>query len=106
LVAEIEGETVGYVIGNMVDGSEGHILAVAVAPEHRRRGVGTALLNAAIAVLKDKGAKRIRLESKLNNTHARKFYSSLGFKEVRVAKGYYRMRGSTEDAMIMLKDMP
>jgi len=105
-VAEIEGETVGYVIGNMVDGSEGHILAVAVAPEHRRRGVGTALLNAMIAALKDNGAKRVRLELKLSNINARRFYSSLGFKEHRVIEGYYKMRGYTEDAMIMFKDIP
>lgn len=105
LVAEIENKVVGYVIGNLIDESEGHILAIATAPKYRRRGVGTALLHAVVAALKDKGAKKVRLELKLNNTDARKFYSGLGFKELQIARNYYEMRGYTEDALIMAKEV-
>lgn len=104
LVAEIDGKTIGYVLGNIED-LEGHILAIAVDPNHKRLGVGTKLMKSVINRLKGKGAKRVRLELKLYNKDARNFYLSLGFKESHIVKGYYRMRGYTEDALIMIKNI-
>jgi len=105
LVAEIDGEIIGYVIGNMETDLEGHILAIAVDPNHKGQGGGTELMRAIINILKDKGAARVRVELKLHNTDAKQFYSSLGFKESHIAKGYYRMRGYAEDALIMIKNL-
>ena len=105
LVAETDGKIIGYVIGNMQNDLEGHILAIAVDPNHKRQGVGTQLMRAIINRLKDNGAARVRVELKLYNTNAKKFYSNLGFKESHIAKGYYRMRGYTEDALIMIKNL-
>jgi ribosomal-protein-alanine N-acetyltransferase len=105
LIAEINGKVIGYVVGNMRNDFEGHILAIAVDPDYKKRGVGTKLMEAIINVLKDKGAARVRVELKLYNTDAKKFYSSLGFKESHIAKGYYRMRGYNEDALIMIKNL-
>ncbi|GAA3090766.1 GNAT family N-acetyltransferase [Streptosporangium carneum] len=46
LIAEIDGRTVGTVIAGW-DGWRAHLYRLAVAPTHRRQGVGTALLRAA-----------------------------------------------------------
>jgi len=105
LVAELHGKNVGYVIGNMQNGSEGHILAIAVDPKHRKQGIGTALIKAICKVLKKQGANKVRVELKLYNTDAKQFYSNLGFEESNIIKGYYRMRGYTEDALIMTKNL-
>jgi len=107
LVAEADGKVVGYVISNLRKtrevNEEGHILSIAVDPSYRRRKIGNTLINQIINVFKNKGVKRLSLEVKANNIAAQKFYLSLGFEEVQVLKRYYRMRGYTEDAVLMVK---
>jgi len=105
LVAEMHGKIVGYIIGNMQNGSEGHILAIAVDPKHRKQGIGTALIKNIYKVLKKQGANKVRVELKLYNTGAKEFYSNMGFEESSIIKGYYRMRGYSEDALIMTKNL-
>ena len=105
LVAEIHGKIVGYVIGNMQNESEGHILAIAVDPRHRKQGIGTALIKAIGEMLKKHGANKVRVELKLYNTSAKEFYINSGFEESSIIKGYYRMRGYTEDALIMTRTL-
>ena len=58
LVAEVAGEVVGTVIAAW-DGWRGNIYRLAVAPEHRRRGLGLALVEAAEARLRAVGAPRV-----------------------------------------------
>lgn len=105
LVAEINGKIAGYIIGNMQNDSEGHILAIAVDPRKRKQGIGTALIKAISNVLKKQGANKVRVELKLYNNGAKDFYSNLGFEKSTIIKGYYRMRGYTEDALIMTKNL-
>jgi ribosomal protein S18 acetylase RimI-like enzyme len=57
LVAEAGGGIVGSVIAGW-DGWRGNIYRLAVAPEHRRRGIAAALLGAADRWLADRGARR------------------------------------------------
>ena len=107
LVAEADGQVVGYIIANLrktQEGKEeGHILAVAVDPAYRRRKIGTALMEQITGVFKGKGVDQLSLEVKASNREARNFYLNLGFTESHVAKHYYHMRGYTEDAVIMVK---
>jgi ribosomal-protein-alanine N-acetyltransferase len=105
LVAEIHGKIVGYIIGNMQNESEGHILAIAVDPKYRKQGIGTVLIKAICKVLTKQGANKARVELKLYNTGAKEFYSNMGFEESNIIKGYYRMRGYTEDALNMTKNL-
>ena len=105
LVAEIHGKIAGYIIGNMQNETEGHILAIAIDPKHRMQGIGTALIKAICKVLKKQGANKVRVELKLYNAGAKEFYSNMGFEESNIIKGYYRMRGYTEDALIMIKNL-
>ncbi|MFI7603760.1 GNAT family N-acetyltransferase [Micromonospora sp. NPDC049366] len=58
-----EGELVGALIGSMsaAEPGLGHVDLVAVAPVHRRRGVGRALIRAAERRLGDRGATEVLL---------------------------------------------
>ncbi len=78
LVARREGRIVGSVIGGW-DGRRGWVYRMAVHPECRREGVGSALLRELEVRLQRKGALTIRLVYDLNNTAAEAFYRSLGY---------------------------
>ncbi len=51
-----------------------------VAPEARRRGVGTLLLNSAAEAARTAGAVRLELATAITNTPAQKLYEGLGWK--------------------------
>ncbi|HZU04895.1 MAG TPA: GNAT family N-acetyltransferase [Chloroflexota bacterium] len=70
----------------VVDGAEGIIGRLAVLPEARRRGVGSALLRTLLAHARQHGLPRVRLAAQL---HARPFYARFGF----VARGPYFLDG-------------
>lgn len=98
LVAEIEGEIVGYVgIWKIVD--EGHITNVAVSPSHRRKHIASALLETLFRVTERAGVVQHTLEVRAGNEGAIKLYEGFGFKEAGLRKGYYEDNG--EDAIIM-----
>jgi ribosomal-protein-alanine N-acetyltransferase len=98
LVAEIEGEIVGYVgIWKIVD--EGHIANVAVSPAHRRKHIASALLETLFRVTERAGVVQHTLEVRAGNEGAIKLYEGFGFKEAGLRKGYYEDNG--EDAIIM-----
>lgn len=108
IVAEIDGIVIGYIITSIKDinrRKEGHLLAIAIDPAYRRKGVGTKLLSNMEKILRDMEINKIGLEVKVNNIDARRFYKHLGFKESRILKGYYKMRGYTEDAVLMVKNI-
>ena len=89
LVAELDGKVVGYVIGAMRWGSNGHVIAIAVDPPYRRRGIGTQLLEKIMERLRSKGARVVRLEVRKGNLPAQGFYSSFGFKPREEVPFYY-----------------
>lgn len=98
VVAEVEEMTVGA--GGVADlAGDAHVLSVAVRPEHRGRGVGTAvvrwLVSAARTELRSAG---VTLEVRRSNTAARALYRRCGFTEAGVRPGYYR---GGEDAVVL-----
>jgi ribosomal protein S18 acetylase RimI-like enzyme len=56
---------------------------IGVTPLHRRRGVGGALISAALAGLQEVGVARVALEVTANNDSAVKLYRRLGFRTVK-----------------------
>ena len=70
-------------MGNAVDQVSGtrhaHIFLVYVTPEHRRRGVGTALMEHAQNWAKDRGDRQIGLQVFPANTGALNLYHHLGY---------------------------
>ena len=91
-VLVVEGQ--GLLVYRKVAPDEYEILNLAVAPEHRRRGVARALLEAALAV----GGSWF-LEVRESNHLARMFYESMGFRAIGVRPGYYQ--APPEKAIVM-----
>lgn len=88
---------VGYVCRWLV-GDEVHILNLAVHPEHRRRGLGRALVELVLREAEEHHARQITLEVRRENTAAIALYASFGFRECGVRRNYY---GHGHDALIM-----
>ena len=98
LVAEEVDEIIGYV-NAMAILDEGYIGNVAVAPAHRRRGVGDALLATLTALGREKGLAFLTLEVRQSNAPARRLYEKHGFQAVGRRRGYYSR--PREDAILM-----
>ena len=79
-----------------------HVMNVAVAPSHRRRGVATALLDRLFELTAEDGRRGYTLEVRVSNAHAIALYERLGFQGRGIRRGYYT--DNREDALIMWKD--
>ena len=97
-VAEESG-ILGFILA-FWEGEEVHIHDLAVAPEHRRKGVATALLRALLEAIPS--ARRVKLEVRASNQAARAFYEKHGFREIRVLPNYY---ADGEDGILMVRDL-
>ena len=92
---------VGYlIISRYVD--TWHVMNVAVAPEHRRHGIATALLERLFEMTADDGQRGYTLEVRVSNESAIRLYERLGFQPRGIRRGYYT--DNREDALIMWKD--
>lgn len=69
-----------------------HLNLLAVAPEHRRQGLGRQLMSWLTATAIEAGVLRINLEVRTHNEPARMFYEGLGFHSLGVVQGYYQGR--------------
>lgn len=98
LVAKRGDEVVGYA-GMWAIADEAHITTIAVAPGHRRRGIGERLLVALLVAAEDAGVRMVTLEVRESNAVARGLYDKYGFEAVAHMRGYYADTG--EDAIVM-----
>ena len=90
-VAERNGEVVGFLSGELREGSPAFkpktwaaVEDIYVVPDHRSLGIGHALFGECREWAEQKGADGISLQVAAGNTRARKFYEDLGFREVSV----------------------
>jgi ribosomal-protein-alanine N-acetyltransferase len=84
---------------------EVHVLNVATAPEHRRRGVGRQLMEATLAEGRARKCSLATLEVRKSNEPAIHLYKSFGFRPVGVRPNYYVDAGQPpEDAIVMVLD--
>ncbi len=97
-VAVEEGRVLGFGILHKI-GDEGELFNLAVTEERRGRGIGAALLDAALLQAKEMGVKKVYLEVRRSNTPARRLYESRGFAVCGMRKNYYEE--PREDAMLM-----
>jgi ribosomal-protein-alanine N-acetyltransferase len=79
---------------------KGHIVSVAVLPEHQRKGIGKALAEKTLEGMINYGVGEIYLEVRIGNQPAIVLYKKLNFKVIRRIIGYYR---DGEDAYVMAK---
>ncbi len=77
-IAEKDGDILGACMAGY-DGHRGWLYAVAVSPNHRRKGIGKKLVGFAISQLKNIGCIKVNLQIRSTNTKVAAFYKSLGF---------------------------
>jgi ribosomal protein S18 acetylase RimI-like enzyme len=63
------------------DGHRGWVYYVAVDPEHRGKGFGRAIMNAAEEWLRQAGIAKVQLMVRSDNTKVQAFYESIGYDE-------------------------
>ena len=91
----------GFVLAR-VAAQEGEILTLAVNPAARGRGLGRALLTAALDTAARMGAAAMFLEVGADNPAALALYEALGFVRVGDRKGDYQGR----DALVLRLSLP
>jgi ribosomal-protein-alanine N-acetyltransferase len=89
-ICEKEGQILGYIVYS----TDGHIISIAVHPNHRTRGIGTELLKRAMNI---PNVKKVWAEVRKSNQGAQAFYFHRGFQMMGVVPDYYR----NEDALIV-----
>ena len=96
-----EGELIGYlVLSRYVDAW--HVMNVAVADSHRRRGVASAMLERLFALTRGDAQRGYTLEVRVSNVAAIRLYERFGFTSKGIRRGYYT--DNREDALIMWRD--
>jgi len=99
IVAEVNGEIAGYIMCRIETGlpdfgllgitKRGHVISIAVLPEHQRKGIGEALMEEAMLRMRLYKAKECYLEVRVSNIPAINLYKKLGFETSRTVRGYY-----------------
>ena len=91
LVAERAGERIGYAFGGMegndymaLRGPAGVLYDLVVDPAHRRQGVGSALMDAALEALSTLGAPRVLLFTAEKNGAAQELFAGRGFRRTMI----------------------
>ena len=94
-----------FALGRVAVG-EAELLQIATDPDFQRRGLGRAVLCKFEQAAAARGAFRAFLEVAQSNGFAISLYSSAGWSNVGLRKGYYRRSdGTREDAVIMAKNL-
>jgi ribosomal-protein-alanine N-acetyltransferase len=113
LVAEDNGMVIGYIMCRIETGlpnfkiigitKKGHVISIAVLPQHQRQGVGRALVQEAMEAMLLYKAKECFLEVRASNTSAVNLYKKMGFDIIRTMHGYY---ADGENAYLMAIKLP
>lgn len=91
-----------WIVTDPHGGGEVHVLAIATHPDHRRAGVGGALLDHALAQGRAAGCSIATLEVRRGNAPAIALYERAGFRTVHVRARYYQ--DNAEDALVMVSE--
>ncbi len=100
IVYDWRGDVVGFVVMSAVV-DEGSIHNIAVHPGHRKLGIGSALMAAAVTAMRRDGLHRCLLEVRESNAAARALYRRLGFRVDGRRPNYYPNETGREDALLM-----
>jgi ribosomal protein S18 acetylase RimI-like enzyme len=103
-LALVDGQVVGWCDILPLDRptkSHGGVLGLGVLPGHRGRGIGTALLEAALNAAKEYGLTRVELVVREHNTGAIALYERLGFVREGMKRNGVRVDGGYENLICM-----
>ena len=88
LVAVDENVIVGFILTEE-NPPLGHVMTLDVAESHRRKGIGTLLLNESENNLRFRGVRTVLLETALTNEAGVAFWQRHGYRIEAVLKNYY-----------------
>jgi ribosomal protein S18 acetylase RimI-like enzyme len=74
---------IGVLIASRLSHTNGHVCQVSVAPEAQGRGLGGALVNAALSAFHEQGLASATLSVTVDNERAHRLYELLGFRVLR-----------------------
>ena len=96
-----DGMPVGFAITRTIL-DESELLSIGALPGERRRGVAMALLDAALAEVRNAGVKTVHLEVGEDNPGAATLYRKLGFRVTGRRQNYYRRADRRRVAAILM----
>lgn len=102
LVAEQGNQICGYAFFRTC-APESELLRLAVAPEQRRQGTASALLEQALRSFAEQNYETCFLEVRESNEKARRLYQKIGFLQVGMRKKYYSQ--PVEDALQLCRNL-
>ena len=88
-VAEAGGALAGFVVASRQPARVGHIITIDVVDAWRRRGVGSALMEAAESWARKARLGLMYLETAEDNLAAQRFYEARGYRKVDKVDRYY-----------------
>ncbi|MFH1327941.1 MAG: N-acetyltransferase [Candidatus Bathyarchaeota archaeon] len=99
IVAEHDAKVVGYVMFRIESGfseinrlrfaKKGHLVSIAILPEHRGKGLGTNIMMVALDESKRYGCSETYLEVRPSNSNAIALYEKLGYSFIKEISSYY-----------------
>jgi len=101
---DVEPRAVAYCAPERMTDGTWNLLLIAVHPDHQKKGLGAALVERVVSLLKARGARLLLVETSALEEFAgaRAFYLSCGFEEeVRIREVYQ----SGEDKVVFRKSM-
>ena len=105
LVARIDSDIAGFIISQVEienDWLYGHIITVNVAPNYRRKGVATRMLQETESILRGKGIAESHLEVREDNSNALKLYQNNGYRKIQRLERYY---GNNKHGLFLKKSL-
>ncbi len=102
LIASIEetNECIGFLVYTVIY-ERMEIDMIMVSDKHRRKKVGTSLIDYLLKEAKEQKTENITLEVNINNEAAIKLYNKKGFERKAIREKYY----NNEDGILMLKEV-
>jgi ribosomal-protein-alanine N-acetyltransferase len=99
-VIKEDSKIIAYALVTIQD-QQAHLLKLVVLPDYRSKGLGKKLLDRVMALARERGASKLKLEVAQSNTRAILFYERLGLCQHGTAPDYYPAKAGRENALIM-----
>lgn len=99
LVAEMRERIAGYGIAHILE-DKAELVSMAIHPDFRRLGVGSALLDETAQRVKKYGIHQIELQVRKTNLNGFHFWKKMGFHQIGELPGFYE---DGENAILMKK---
>src|SRR5262249_17777727 len=96
------GLMIGFLVGLIERDGTGHVIALGVDPDHRRRGFARWLMECVEDGFRARGVTTLRLEVRSGNIAAQRLYMKLGYLIVERMTKYY---SNGDDGFLMVKSI-